>query len=209
MIIKTLVVGPIMANSFVLGCEESHEAAVIDPGDEADRILLALAESDLSLKYIINTHGHLDHVAANKWLKEITGAPILIHPLDAPMLNQVASSAAAWGITAENSPPPDRELEEGDKVAFGRINLEVIHTPGHTPGSISLVLENHTYVYVGDLLFAGSIGRTDFPGGSYEALEQGIKAKLYSLPDDTVVHSGHGPDTTIGREKQTNPFVRG
>ena len=205
MIIKTLVVGPIMANSFVLGCEESHEAAVIDPGDEADRILLALAESDLSLKYIINTHGHLDHVAANKRLKEITGAPILIHPLDAPMLNQVASSAAAWGIAAENSPPPDRELEEGDKVTFGKINLRVIHTPGHTPGGISLCTDRE--VFVGDTLFAGSIGRTDFPGGSFEMIKKSIRQKLFALDDDFTVYPGHGPTTTIAEERRSNPFV--
>jgi len=205
LIIKTLVVGPIMANSFVLGCEESHEAAVIDPGDEADRILLALAESDLSLKYIINTHGHLDHVAANKRLKEITGAPILIHPLDAPMLNQVASSAAAWGIAAENSPPPDRELEEGDKVTFGKINLRVIHTPGHTPGGISLCTDRE--VFVGDTLFAGSIGRTDFPGGSFEMIKKSIRQKLFALDDDFTVYPGHGPTTTIAEERRSNPFV--
>lgn len=205
MIIKTLVVGPIMANSFVLGCEETHEAAVIDPGDEADRILLALAESDLSLKYIINTHGHLDHVAANKRLKEITGAPILIHPLDAPMLNQVASSAAAWGIAAENSPPPDRELEEGDKVTFGKINLRVIHTPGHTPGGISLCTDRE--VFVGDTLFAGSIGRTDFPGGSFEMIKKSIRQKLFALDDDFTVYPGHGPTTTIAEERRSNPFV--
>ena len=205
MIIKTLVVGPIMANSFVLGCEETHEAAVIDPGDEADRILLALAESDLSLKYIINTHGHLDHVAANRRLKEITGAPILIHPLDAPMLNQVASSAAAWGITAENSPPPDRELEDGDKVTFGNINLRVIHTPGHTPGGISLCTDRE--VFVGDTLFAGSIGRTDFPGGSFETIKKSIRQKLFALDDDFTVYPGHGPTTTIAEERRTNPFV--
>jgi hydroxyacylglutathione hydrolase len=205
LIIKTLVVGPIMANSFVLGCEETHEAAVIDPGDEADRILLALAESDLSLKYIINTHGHLDHVAANKRLKEITGAPILIHPLDAPMLNQVASSAAAWGIAAENSPPPDRELEEGDKVTFGKINLRVIHTPGHTPGGISLCTDRE--VFVGDTLFAGSIGRTDFPGGSFEMIKKSIRQKLFALDDDFTVYPGHGPTTTIAEERRSNPFV--
>ena len=205
MIIKTLVVGPIMANSFVLGCEETHEAAVIDPGDEANRILLALAESDLSLKYIINTHGHLDHVAANKWLKEITGAPILIHPLDAPMLNQVASSAAAWGIAAENSPPPDRELEEGDKVTFGKVNLRVIHTPGHTPGGISLCTDRE--VFVGDTLFAGSIGRTDFPGGSFEMIKKSIRQKLFALDDDFTVYPGHGPTTTIAEERRSNPFV--
>jgi len=205
LIIKTLVVGPIMANSFILGCEETREAAVIDPGDDADRIFLALAESGLTTKLIINTHGHLDHVGANKRLKDVTGAAILIHPLDAPMLNQVASSAAAWGITAVNSPPPDRELEDGDKVTFGNIILKVIHTPGHTPGGISLCTEHE--VFVGDTLFAGSIGRTDFPGGSFETIKKSIQLKLFTLPDDVKVYPGHGPVTTIGVEKRTNPFV--
>ena len=205
MIIKTLVVGPIMANSFILGCEETHEAVVIDPGDEADRILRAVAEPGLSVKYIINTHGHLDHVGANKRLKEVTGAPILIHPLDAPMLNQVASSAAAWGIAAVNSPPPDRELEDGDEVTFGNIVLKVIHTPGHTPGGISLYTDRE--VFVGDTLFAGSIGRTDFPGGSFETLRASIQQKLFALRDDLKVYPGHNQPTTIGVEKRTNPFV--
>jgi hydroxyacylglutathione hydrolase len=205
LIIKTLIVGPIMANSFILGCEETYEAVVIDPGDEADRILLALAESSLRVRYIINTHGHLDHVGANKRLKEITGAPILIHPLDAPMLNQVASSAAAWGIAADNSPPPDRELEDGDEVKFGNITLKVIHTPGHTPGGISLSTDRE--VFVGDTLFAGSIGRTDFPGGSFQTIKQSIRQKLFTLNDDVKVYPGHGPATTIGEERRTNPFV--
>jgi hydroxyacylglutathione hydrolase len=205
LIIKTLVVGPIMANSFILGCEETHEAAVIDPGDEADRILRSLAESGLSVTYIINTHGHLDHVGANKRLKEVTGAPILIHPLDAAMLNQVASSAAAWGITAVNSPPPDRELEDGDEVTFGSIILKVIHTPGHTPGGISLCTDRE--VFVGDTLFAGSIGRTDFAGGSFATIKKSIQQKLFALNDDVTVYPGHGPTTTIGEERRTNPFV--
>lgn len=205
MIIKQLAVGPIQANCFILGCEETLEAVVIDPGDEADRILNALAESSLTLKYIINTHGHMDHVSANKKLNEATGAPIFIHPLDAPMLDQVASSAAAWGMNAENSPAPDRELEDGDEVTFGNITLSVIHTPGHTRGGISLLAGND--IFVGDTLFAGSIGRTDFPGGSFEVIRESIQQKLFKLGDDVTAHTGHGPTTTIGQEKQHNPFV--
>lgn len=205
MIIKTLVVGPIMANSFILGCEATREAVVIDPGDEADRILRAMAEPGLRVKYIINTHGHMDHVGGNKSLKEATGAPILIHPLDAPMLNQVASSAAAWGMVAVNSPPPDRELEDGDEVCFGSITLKVIHTPGHTPGGISLCTDRE--VFVGDTLFAGSIGRTDFAGGSFATIKKSIQQKLFTLNDDLAVYPGHGPATTIGEERRSNPFV--
>jgi glyoxylase-like metal-dependent hydrolase (beta-lactamase superfamily II) len=205
LIIKTLAVGPIMANCFVLGCEETLEAAVIDPGDEPDRILRALAESNLTVKLIINTHGHFDHVGANKRLHEVTGAPILIHPLDAPMLSQLANSAAAWGMSADNSPPPGRELQDGDEVAFGKVVLQVLHTPGHTPGGVSLATERE--VFVGDTLFAGSIGRTDFPGGSFETLKESIQQKLFNLNDDLTVYTGHGPETTIGVEKRTNPFV--
>jgi len=205
LIIKTLAVGPIMANCFILGCEETLEAAVIDPGDEADRILLALAESNLTTKLIINTHGHFDHVGANKRLNEVTGAPILIHPLDRPMLSQLADSAAAWGMAADNSPAPDRELQDGDEVTFGRITLKVLHTPGHTPGGISLYTDSE--VFVGDTLFAGSIGRTDFPGGSFEILKESIQQKLFKLSDDLKVYPGHNQATTIGVEKRTNPFV--
>ncbi len=205
MIIKTLAVGPIMANCFILGCEETLEAAVIDPGDEADRILFALAESNLTTKLIINTHGHFDHVGANKRLNEVTGAPILIHPLDTPMLSQLANSAAAWGMKADNSPAPDRELQDGDNVTFGKMTLKVLHTPGHTPGGISLYTDNE--VFVGDTLFAGSIGRTDFPGGSFETLRESIQQKLFKLSDDLKVYPGHNQATTIGVEKRNNPFV--
>ena len=205
MIIKTLAVGPIMANCFIVGCEETSQAAVIDPGDEPDRILMVLAESNLTAKLIINTHGHFDHVGANKRLKEVTDAPILIHPLDAPMLEQLADSAAAWGMAADNSPPPDRELQEGDEVAFGNLKLKVLHTPGHTPGGISLYTDHE--VFVGDTLFAGSIGRTDFPGGSFEILKQSIQQKLFTLNDDLKVYPGHNQPTTIGMERRTNPFV--
>ncbi|UCG09529.1 MAG: MBL fold metallo-hydrolase [Desulfobacterales bacterium] len=205
MIIKSLAVGPIMANCFIVGCEETLQAAVIDPGDEADRILISLAESNLTLKYIINTHGHFDHVGANKRLKDPSGAPILIHALDAAMLNQLAASASAWGLTIDNSPPPDQTIDEGDTISVGDITLTVIHTPGHTPGGISLKTDGH--VFVGDTLFSGSIGRTDFPGGSFETLRASIQKKLFVLDDDVQVHTGHGPRTTIGQERRYNPFV--
>jgi len=181
LIIKTLAVGPIQANCYILGCEETKAAAVIDPGDESDRILKTLAESSLTAKLIINTHGHFDHVSANKRLKDVTGAPILIHSLDAPMLNELSSSAAAWGLSADNSPEPDKELNDGDDITFGNIVLKVIHTPGHTPGGVSLYTSD--FIFVGDTLFAGSIGRTDFPGGSFETLKESIRKKLFVLGD--------------------------
>jgi hydroxyacylglutathione hydrolase len=205
LIIKELVVGPLMANCFIFGCEETKEAVVIDPGGDADRILFSLADSKLKVKYIINTHGHFDHVAANGKIKDATGADILIHPLDASMLRSLSTNAAVFGISVENSPPCDQTIEEGDTVSFGKITLKVIHTPGHTPGGISLYTDK--IVFVGDTLFAGSIGRTDFPGGDFNTLISSIRTKLFKMDDDVRVLSGHGPETSIGSEKRFNPFV--
>ena len=204
MIIQSLVVGPIQANCFILGDEKTQEAVVIDPGDEAKRILAGLQKQALKLKYIINTHGHFDHVGANKALKEKTGAPILIHRVEAPLLAQLSSSAAVWGMQVDDSPPADRLLEDGDRISFGEITLEVIHTPGHSLGGISLYTPKD--LFVGDTLFAGSIGRTDFPGGDYEQLISGVRTRLFVLGDDVRVFPGHGPATTIGQERRYNPF---
>jgi glyoxylase-like metal-dependent hydrolase (beta-lactamase superfamily II) len=205
LIIEALTVGPLMENCYLVGCEETKEAVVIDPGDEASRILEALNKLQLTLKYIINTHGHFDHVGANKALKEATGAEILIHPLDAPMLSRISASASSFGLSGDNSPPADQTIQEGDTVSFGNITFQIFDTPGHTPGGISLYTDRD--VFVGDALFAGSIGRTDFPGGDYGTLINSIQQKLFTLPDDAKVYSGHGPVTTIGREKRFNPFA--
>ncbi len=205
MIIKELVVGPLESNCFILGCAKTKEAVVIDPGGDADRILLSLADSSLKVKYIINTHGHFDHVSANGKMRDATSADILIHPLDAAMLGNLSSNAAFFGISVENSPPCDQNIEEDDSVSFGNITLKVIHTPGHTPGGISLYTDG--IVFVGDTLFAGSIGRTDFPGGDFNTLISSIKTKLFKMDDKIRVFSGHGPETSIGKEKRFNPFV--
>ena len=204
MIIKGLTVGPIMANCYILGCKDTSEAVVIDPGDDTDKILLSLAESKLKLIHIINTHGHFDHVGGNKKLKDATGASIMIHSLDAYMLDQTAEHAYAWGLSAENSGPPDRTLKDGDTVSFGKITLNIIHTPGHSKGGISIYTKGH--VFVGDTLFAGSIGRTDIPEGDYETLISSIKTKLFALDDDVKVYPGHMGTTTIKQEKRFNPF---
>jgi glyoxylase-like metal-dependent hydrolase (beta-lactamase superfamily II) len=204
-IIKMLTVGPIQANCFIVGCEDTRKAAVIDPGDEADRILMTLADARLTVDAIINTHGHFDHVGANKRLKTVTQAPILIHRLDAPMLSQLAAHAAAWGMSAENSPPPDRAIDQDDMISVGHLTFTVIHTPGHTPGGVSLVTDKA--VFTGDTLFAGSIGRTDFPGGDYATLINSIQKKLFALADDVTVYPGHMDKTTIGQEKRFNPFA--
>ncbi len=205
MIIESLAVGPIMANCYILGCETTRQAAVIDPGDESDRILLALADHKLTVRYIINTHGHFDHVGGNRKLKDATGAPILIHASDAPMLDQLSASAASFGLSAENSPPPDQTVADGDVITIGEVTLTVIHTPGHSPGSISLHTDNK--VFVGDLLFAGSIGRTDLPGGDFDTLVASVRNKIFPLGDEVTVYSGHGSETSVAREKRFNPFV--
>jgi glyoxylase-like metal-dependent hydrolase (beta-lactamase superfamily II) len=204
-IIKTLTVGPIQANCFIVGCEDTRKAAVIDPGDEADRILMTLAEAKLTVDTIINTHGHFDHVGANKRMQAVTGAPILIHRLDAPMLSQLAAHAAAWGMSADNSPAPDRTIDQGDTIVVGNLTFTVSHTPGHTPGGVSLVTDKA--VFTGDTLFSGSIGRTDFPGGDYATLIASIQKKLFALADDVTVYPGHMGNTTIGQEKRFNPFA--
>lgn len=206
MIIKKLEVGPIMANCFILGCESTNQAVVIDPGDDADRILMELGKAGLKVKYLINTHGHFDHVGANKRMKEVTKAKLAIHPDDEPMLNELSRSASSFGLSAENSPPADIYLNNADEVRFGEITLKVIHTPGHSKGGICLYTKG--YLFAGDTLFAGSIGRTDLPGGDYDTLISSIKEKLLAFDDDTRVYTGHGPETTIGNEKRMNPFLR-
>ena len=206
MIIHKLEVGPIMANCFIVGCEDTKQAAVIDPGDEADRILMALAKAELKVKYLINTHGHFDHVGANKRMKEATGAQIAVHPDDEPMLLDLSSHAARFGLSAENSPAADIHLNDGDTITFGNITFDVIHTPGHSPGGIGLYTPGH--LFVGDTLFMGSIGRTDLPGGDYDTLISSIKTKLLNFDENTMVYPGHGPGTTIANEKRMNPFLR-
>jgi len=204
-VIKELVVGLIMTNCFIVGCEKSHEAIVIDPGGDVDKILDATYKSNLNIKYIVNTHGHFDHAGGNKAIKEATGAEILIHRFDAPMLRQISMTAMAMGIVLEDSPPADLTVDEGDEIRFGKIALRVIHTPGHSPGGISLYTDG--IVFAGDTLFYGSIGRTDLPGSSFPTLISSIKEKLFPLGDHVRVYSGHGPTTTIGTEKRINPFM--
>jgi hydroxyacylglutathione hydrolase len=203
-ILKMLVVGPIQANCYILGCERTRQAAVIDPGGDVDQILMTLAKDSLRLVYIINTHGHFDHTGDNKPLKDATGAQLLIHRADASMITHQGQGGAAWGMQIENSPPPDRYIAEGDVITFGDISLKVLHTPGHSGGGISLVTDK--MVFVGDTLFAGSIGRTDFPGGDQDGLLRGVREKIFTLGDDVVVYPGHGPQTTVGQEKRYNPF---
>ena len=206
MIQKGLTVGLLEVNCYILGDEETKEAVVIDPGGDEEEILEALKYAELNLKYIIDTHGHFDHVDANQPLKEATGAKIAIHEADAQMLSQPSADAMFFTGNRVRLSQADLLLKEDDLLSFGTYRLKVLHTPGHTPGGISLVLEGHTYVYVGDLLFAGSIGRTDFPGGSFDDLIQAVRTKIFPLGDRYAVYPGHGPVTTVGHERKFNPF---
>lgn len=207
MIIRSIEVGPFAANCYVLVCPSTREAAVIDPGGDAPVILQVILQERAKVKYIINTHGHVDHVGANAQVKSATNAEILIHEKDAPMLTNPARNLAILSPVVIRQVPADRTLKEGDEIEFGEIKMEVIHTPGHTPGSISLKTDK--IIFTGDTLFAGSIGRTDFPGGSYEQIMESIKNKIATLGDDYKVFPGHGPSTSVGYERVSNPFLQG
>ncbi len=206
MILEGFPVGPIQANCYIVGDEATQKGVIIDPGDEADRILSRVRQNDLEIEVIFNTHGHFDHVGANKKVKEATGAKIAIHPDDAHYLGKISQSAAVWGMFAEDSPPPDMLLEDGQVLEVGGLKFQVFHTPGHSPGSVSLYLPDADLVFTGDLIFAGSIGRTDFPGGDYATLIRSVREKIFPLADDVRILSGHGPVTTVGNEKLHNPF---
>ncbi|OGW32886.1 MAG: MBL fold metallo-hydrolase [Nitrospirae bacterium GWC2_56_14] len=205
MILMRLVVGPLQVNCFIVADEKTKEAVVIDPGDDAADILKLIREKDLKIKYIVNTHGHFDHIGANNAVKEATGAAILIHEADAQLMASASSHASMFGMKTAASPPADRFVKEGDVITAGEIALKVVHTPGHSLGGISLLGQG--VAFTGDSLFAGSIGRTDFPGGDLKTLLRSIKKHLMTLPDDTKVFSGHGPASTIGDERNENPFL--
>ena len=205
LLVHQLSVGPLQVNCFVVACQRTREAMVIDPGEDGPRILQLAESNGYQVKKIVNTHGHFDHIGANQPVKEATGAVLMMHEADLPLLQNARNHAQAYGLTVSPSPDPDKFLNEGDVFSVGEHSFSIFHVPGHSPGSICLLSDGH--LFVGDVLFAGSVGRTDLPGGDFDALVEGVREKLFRLPADTIVHPGHGPDTTIGREKQTNPFV--
>lgn len=207
MLLETIVVGPLGVNCFILGDKESNEAVVVDPGADCDLILAAVNRFGLKVKYVVNTHGHFDHVGCNRALVDATGAELLIHEKDVALLGLASVSAQKYGLRVEDSPAPSRYLADGMRLEFGRRQIEVLHTPGHTPGGCCLLLANEKVAITGDTLFADSVGRTDLPGGSHEQLIASIKAKLMPLPDETVVWPGHGPSSTIGIERRMNPYI--
>lgn len=207
MILKTLEVGPFASNCYIVASEKTKEAMVIDPGDEAEAILDTVKKLGLKVKLIVITHGHVDHVSALGQVKEATGAPVAIHGDDAAILRGSGQMLTMMlGVKSDAPPAPDRLLKDGDVIKVGELSFKVAHTPGHSPGGICLIGEG--VAFTGDSLFNYGIGRTDFPGSSYEELMQSIRTSLLTLPDDTVVLPGHGPETTIGDERRGNPFLR-
>jgi len=210
MITKMFTVGALYTNCYVVGCNETKEAIIIDPGFDtglvAKRILREAVQLELQIKYIVNTHGHSDHISGNGMVKKLTAAPILIHEYDAPMLTKATENLTMLlGFRTVSLPPADRMLHNGDTIEVGEVMLRVLHTPGHTRGSISILGDD--VVFTGDTLFAGSIGRTDLPGSSPKEIMSSLK-KLIVLSDHIKVYPGHGPVSTIGEEKKSNPFLQ-
>lgn len=205
MILKWLVVGMLGTNCYLIGCEETGIGAVVDPGAESERVLEALQKFNLNCRYIILTHGHMDHIGEVGEVRAATGAQVLIHAADA---DRLAKPGLYSTLPVGESKPgsADRILQHGDEINVGTIKIKVIHTPGHTPGGICLNFGD--YLLTGDTLFAESIGRTDFPGGSYADLISSIKERLLIFPDETGVYPGHGPSSTIGTERRFNPFLQ-
>jgi len=205
--IKRLVVGSLSANCWIVGSETAGEGMVIDPGGNAEVIQKAIAESGLDIKIIVLTHGHSDHIAALHETLDTTGAEVAIHIEDADFLEGRGTVSSQFGISYKTPPPPDRLLREGDTIEVGGWSFSVIHTPGHTPGSICLLTDYR--VFTGDTLFRRGIGTTMMPGSSRRQLINSIQTRLMVLPDDTVVYPGHGRETTIGAERRDNPYVTG
>jgi len=204
--VEILVVGPLFSNCYIVWDNKTKDGAVIDPGDDAISILKTIKKFDIKIKYILATHGHFDHVGAVAPLRRELNVEFLAHKGDFFFIEDGENAARRWGVNIEQPPKPDRFIEDGDKIKIGNFDLEVIHTPGHSPGGISFLCDR--MLFGGDTLFQGSIGRTDFRKGSFEEISESIKTRLYTLPDDTVVYTGHGPITTIGDEKKYNAFVR-
>ena len=206
MILRTLHVGDLQTNCYLVACEETKEGAVIDPGGDADRILLEVERGGFAVPYVLLTHAHFDHILATGEVVAATGARLALHPREEPLLRS-GGGAQMFGISVEPGPPVDVALAAGQVIDVGTLRFEVLVVPGHSPGGVALYEAEAGAVFVGDVLFANGIGRTDLPGGDMGTLMRSIHEVLFTLPDDTRVYPGHGPATTIGREKTGNPWV--
>ena len=202
MIIKSITVSMFATNCYLVACPTTKDAVIIDPGAEGKSIIARVRALDLNVKMIVNTHGHIDHIGANHYVKEQTGAPVLLHRQDLALYH---NPGFGLNLVTKKQPEPDRFIADGDLLHFGDFRLQALETPGHSAGSISLLGEG--VVFCGDTLFAGSIGRTDLAGGSYSQIISSIKERLLNLPGNTIVYPGHGPQTTIGDEKMHNPYL--
>lgn len=208
MIIETMQLGPIGTNGYIVGDEATRQAAIIDPGGDATRVLAALKHLGLTANVIVATHAHFDHVGAVRELVEATKAPFFLYEAELPVLQVAAERAATlFGIVVPQPPVPDRLLKHRELLALAGVPFRVLHTPGHSPGHMCLI--GNGVAFVGDVVFQGSIGRTDLPGADYDTLMRSIATHILPLPDDTVLYNGHGPETTVGRERRTNPFLVG
>jgi hydroxyacylglutathione hydrolase len=208
MIHEILPVGALQCNCSILGDESSGEAIVVDPGDEIQRIRQILERHHLTVKQIIITHAHIDHIAGAAKLKALTGAPVLYNPNDLPLVKMMDMQAGWLGIPTPEVQPPDDALEDGRVISITGLSGQILHTPGHTEGSVCLHIPEQNLLIAGDTLFAGSVGRTDLPGGDGRTLIRSIHSKLMTLPEETIVVPGHGPNTTIGGEKENNPILQ-
>jgi glyoxylase-like metal-dependent hydrolase (beta-lactamase superfamily II) len=202
-------VGPLAVNCYLVEHVGTRKAAVIDPGDDGGSILGEIGRLGLEVDKILLTHGHFDHVGAVRILREASGAKVHIHPDDVERLSTARRQGLMFGLRVPDPPPPDVLVDEGDTVPFEDREFLVAHTPGHTPGCVSYIMGREKMAFVGDLIFAGSIGRTDLPGGDNDLLIRAVREKIFVLPDDTVLFPGHGPATTVGEEKRSNPFFTG
>jgi hydroxyacylglutathione hydrolase len=212
MIVESQAVGPFFKNGFVVGCERTRDAVIIDPGDEVASLLAFAAQEKLAIRHILLTHAHVDHVTGVAAAKRALGVPVYLHQDDQFWYERAVESGALFGLSVEPQPPIDVYYTPGQVIAFGDYAVRPHHTPGHCPGGVCLEIGKHgapgPELFVGDTLFAGGIGRTDLPGGDYATLIASIKNVLFAFGDDAVVHPGHGPDTTIGRERRDNPFLQ-
>ena len=210
MILETFPVGPLRCNCTILGDEVTREAMVVDPGDNIPEILSRLQKHGLTLRQIVVTHAHIDHVGGAAQLRKLTGAPVLMNQQDLGLLGMMQMQAGWLGVPTPEVAPPDASAEDGLAVGLATLPAQVLHTPGHTPGSICLLFHfnNQHLLLAGDTLFAGSIGRTDLPGGDGQQILRSLRERLLVLPDATRVVPGHGPETTIGEERQSNPFLQ-